>query len=53
MTVKFKKGHWMVKPFVPAAVRGGMVPHPRDGDAVEMLVPGQKVGGRQDTMGRR
>jgi alpha-D-xyloside xylohydrolase len=51
MTMKFKRGHWLVKPFVRALYAAECFRVRRDGDEVELLVPGAKVCGRQDTMG--
>jgi alpha-D-xyloside xylohydrolase len=51
MNMKFKKGHWLVKPFIKPLYAVGWFRTRREGDQVELVVPGQKVGGRQDTMG--
>lgn len=49
--MKFKIGHWMVKPFVRPLYAAECFRARREGDEVELLLPGQKVNGRQDTMG--
>ncbi len=49
--MKFKKGHWLVKPFVRPLYAAECFRARREGDEVELLLPGQKVNGRQDTMG--
>jgi len=49
--MKFKKGHWMVKPFVRPLYAVECFRARREGDEVELLLPGQRVNGRQDTMG--
>lgn len=49
--MKFKKGHWMVRPFVRPLYAAECFRARRGGDEVELLLPGQKVDGRQDTMG--
>ena len=49
--MKFKNGHWLVKPFVRPLYAAECFRARREGDEVELLLPGQKVNGRQDTMG--
>ncbi len=49
--MKFNKGHWMVKPFIKPLYAAECFRVRRVVDAVEMLVPCQRVNGRQDTMG--
>lgn len=49
--MKFKRGHWLVKPFVRPLYAAECFRIRREGDEVELLLPGQRVNGRQDTMG--